>query len=159
MEGAPGDADGDLVARAELVGHADQSLRAEHDGVPALQRSDGRQSSRLSSQPGQFPLLIREAAVHGPERPGPQLVDLGGQPGQEPGWVAQRWAATRLVQPNLRDWVTEDVWLPRVDGALLGQSFFNLFTYNVTANAGYAELRPTSLPPPPTPVRATLSSW
>jgi hypothetical protein len=46
--------------------------------------------------------------------------------------------------------VTEDVWLPRVDGSVLGQSFFNLFTYNLTANAGYGELRPTSVPPPPT---------
>src|SRR4051812_40996948 len=34
---------------------------------------------------------------------------------------------------------------------MLGRSFFDLFTNNVTANAGYAELRPTSIPPPPTP--------
>jgi hypothetical protein len=56
-----------------------------------------------------------------------------------------------LVQPHVRNWVTEDVWLPRADGNIIGQSFFNLFTYNLTASGGYAELRPTSIPPPPTP--------
>ncbi|HEX4590951.1 MAG TPA: hypothetical protein VH120_13525, partial [Gemmataceae bacterium] len=61
------------------------------------------------------------------------------------------WAWTILAKEHLRNWVTEDVWLPRVDGYLLGQSFFDLFTYNVHGSAGYAELRPTSLPPGPWP--------
>jgi hypothetical protein len=56
-----------------------------------------------------------------------------------------------LTQPHVRNWITEDVWLPRADGNILGASFFNLFTYNVRANAGYGELRPTSVPPPPWP--------
>jgi hypothetical protein len=59
------------------------------------------------------------------------------------------WSWSFLTLPHLRNWVTEDVWLPRVDGNVLGASFFNLFTYNVRANGGYAELRPTSVPPPP----------
>ncbi len=61
------------------------------------------------------------------------------------------WAWTLLAKEHVRDWVTEDVWLPRVDGYLIGQSFFDLFTYNVWGSAGYAELRPTSVPPGPWP--------
>jgi hypothetical protein len=64
--------------------------------------------------------------------------------------IHENYSWSGLIQPRVRNWVTEDVWLPRVDGSILGQSFFNLFTYNLTANAGYAELRPTSVPPPPT---------
>jgi hypothetical protein len=62
-----------------------------------------------------------------------------------------QWAYTIWAKPHVRDWVTEDVWLPRADGYLIGQSFFNLFTYNAWASAGYAELRPTSVPPFPWP--------
>jgi hypothetical protein len=62
-----------------------------------------------------------------------------------------QWAWTIWSKEHVRNWVTEDVWLPRVDGYLLGQSFFDKFTYNAWGNAGYAELRPTSLPPPPWP--------
>src|SRR5206468_2999884 len=58
-------------------------------------------------------------------------------------------AATLLTRPHIRNWVTETAWLPRADGYLLGQSFFDLFTYNLQANAGYAELHPTEKPPPP----------
>jgi hypothetical protein len=61
-------------------------------------------------------------------------------------------AASLLVKPNLRDWVTEDVWLPRADAVVLGRSFFDLFTYNLWANAGYGELRPTQVPPFPSPL-------
>lgn len=60
-----------------------------------------------------------------------------------------QWAWTLLAEPRLRDWVTETEWLPRADGYLLGQSFFDLFTYNARASAGYAQLRPTDVPPPP----------
>jgi hypothetical protein len=59
------------------------------------------------------------------------------------------WAWTVLAEPHIRNWVTETEWLPRTDGWLLGQSFFNLFTYNVHASAGYARLEPTDVPPPP----------
>lgn len=59
------------------------------------------------------------------------------------------WAWTLLAEPRLRDWVTETEWLPKGDGYLIGQSFFELLTYNVHASAGYAQLRPTEEPPPP----------
>jgi hypothetical protein len=56
-------------------------------------------------------------------------------------------AATVLAEPNLhRPWVTEAQWLPRVDGYWLGQSFFDLFTYNTWASAGYAKLQTYNLP-------------
>jgi len=56
------------------------------------------------------------------------------------------WAWTGLVEPRLRDWITETEWLPRADGWLIGQKFFDLFTYNVHGSAGYARLRPTEEP-------------
>jgi hypothetical protein len=59
------------------------------------------------------------------------------------------WAWTALVEPRIRNWVTETEWLPRADGVLIGESLFNVFTYNVQASAGYAQLQPTHLPPPP----------
>jgi hypothetical protein len=59
------------------------------------------------------------------------------------------WAWTVLVDQRIRDWVTETSWLPRVDGYWLGQSIFDVFTYNVRASAGYSHLQPTSQPPPP----------
>jgi hypothetical protein len=59
-----------------------------------------------------------------------------------------QWAGTLLGKFHVRNWVTEDVWLPRADGYLIGRSFFDLFTYNLWASAGYGELRPTSIPPP-----------
>ena len=59
------------------------------------------------------------------------------------------FAATALAEANIRPWVTETQWLPRIDANALGVSFFDLFTYNVRANAGYAIFHPTSVPPPP----------
>ena len=58
-----------------------------------------------------------------------------------------------LVEPRIRDWVTETSWLPRADGRILGWSFFDLLTYDAKASVGYAQLKPTALPPPP--VQAT----
>jgi hypothetical protein len=59
------------------------------------------------------------------------------------------WAWTFLVQPGIQDWMTETAWLPRADGYLLGQSLFDIFTYNAHGSMGYAQLQPTHLPPPP----------
>lgn len=59
------------------------------------------------------------------------------------------WAWTALTEVNIRNWVDETEWLPRADGYLLGQSFFDLLTYNAHASAGYARLRTTDQPPPP----------
>ncbi|MBY0527816.1 MAG: hypothetical protein K2R98_30750 [Gemmataceae bacterium] len=61
------------------------------------------------------------------------------------------WAWTVLAQPHIRYWVSESEWLPRGDGYLIGQSFFNLFTYNTHVSAGYAELFPAKTQPEPTP--------
>jgi hypothetical protein len=59
------------------------------------------------------------------------------------------WAAA-LVQPKLgRNWETQTEWLPRVDGAVTGQSFWDLFNYNVRGSAGYGLLRPAQTPPFP----------
>jgi hypothetical protein len=59
------------------------------------------------------------------------------------------WAWTFLTQPGIRNWVNQTEYLPRVDGWLIGQSFFDLLTYNAHASGTYARLRPTDVPPPP----------
>jgi hypothetical protein len=61
----------------------------------------------------------------------------------------QNWAWTVLVEPHLRDWVTETMWLPKVDGYLLGETFLDRFVYSAKVDAAYARLRTTSQPPPP----------
>src|SRR5262249_4978054 len=59
------------------------------------------------------------------------------------------WAVAGLVEPRLRPWVTETEWLPRFDGWLVGQSFFDRLTYNGWVNAANANLQRTSDPLPP----------
>ncbi len=59
------------------------------------------------------------------------------------------WAWTLFGQAHLRNWITETEWMPKVDGYLIGQKFFDLFTYNGRAEAGYAHLMPAHQPPPP----------
>ncbi len=58
------------------------------------------------------------------------------------------WAWTLLTEKRIRNWVTETEWLPRADGFLYGQSFLELFSYNVRGDAGYGLLKPTAIPPP-----------
>jgi hypothetical protein len=58
------------------------------------------------------------------------------------------WAWTFLTEQRIRNWVTETDQLPGVDGYLIGQSFFDLLTYNAHASAGYYHLEPSSAPPP-----------
>jgi hypothetical protein len=60
------------------------------------------------------------------------------------------WAWTGLVEPRLRNWVTEAQALPRFDGWLLGWSPWDVLTYNAHASAGYFNLRFTHDPPPGT---------
>jgi hypothetical protein len=58
--------------------------------------------------------------------------------------------ASGLVLPKVgQDWMTRTEWLPRVDGAVVGQSFWDLFVYDARANAGYANLRPSTDNPLP----------
>lgn len=60
------------------------------------------------------------------------------------------WGGSLLVKPRLRRWVTETAWLPRVEGRLVGWTPWNLLTYNAKASLGFAQLRPTTVAPPPT---------
>jgi hypothetical protein len=62
------------------------------------------------------------------------------------------WAWTALVEPRIRNWVTETEWLPKGDGYLIGQSLFNLLTYDAHASAGYAMLRIGQVPGDPVTV-------
>jgi hypothetical protein len=61
------------------------------------------------------------------------------------------WAWTGIAEPRIRNWVTETEWLPRFDGYLLGESFFDLLTYNAHASVAYAQLKVTNVPPFPDP--------
>jgi hypothetical protein len=54
------------------------------------------------------------------------------------------WAWSVLAEPHDRGWVTETQWLPKFEGHLIGQKFFDLFTYNIRTSAGYAHLFPTT---------------
>src|SRR6185312_4494921 len=55
-----------------------------------------------------------------------------------------------LISPRLgQDWMTRTEWLPRLDGSILGQSFFDRLVYNGRANVGYAQLSPASVAPFP----------
>ena len=61
----------------------------------------------------------------------------------------ENWAWTGLVEPRIRNWVTETQSLPSLDGYLIGESFFDRITYNAWAGAGYFDLRLTSNNEPP----------
>jgi hypothetical protein len=54
------------------------------------------------------------------------------------------WAYSALIEPRIRNWVTETEWLPRLDGYLIGQSFFDRLTYNGWASIGFARFRPSN---------------
>jgi hypothetical protein len=59
------------------------------------------------------------------------------------------WAYTLLVEPNLRNWITETEALPRLDGYLLGVSLFDRLTSNTSADLGYFILHRSTDPEPP----------
>lgn len=61
----------------------------------------------------------------------------------------QFWAAGLTEVRFDRPWNAETQWLPRLDGAVIGQSFFDLFVYSARANAGYALARPGQTNPYP----------
>jgi len=58
------------------------------------------------------------------------------------------WAWTALAQTRIQYWMTDTDYLPKVDGYLIGEKLFDLFTYNVRGDATYAHLQPGDLPPP-----------
>jgi hypothetical protein len=57
----------------------------------------------------------------------------------------QNWAWSVLIDPDITRWWTRTEWLPRGDGWLIGQSFFDRLTYNAHASAGYAQLKPAAV--------------
>ena len=74
-----------------------------------------------------------------------QEFDLG--PNQETyaqatGRWGNLWAQGLVGQRLGQTWMTRSNWLPRVDGAVVGQSFWDLFVYDARANAGYNRFRP-----------------
>lgn len=48
-----------------------------------------------------------------------------------------------------RDWITETQWLPNLRGAVVGQSFWDIFQYEARGGAAYARLRPSEVNPLP----------
>jgi hypothetical protein len=64
------------------------------------------------------------------------------------------WAWAALVEPRLREWITETMWLPRLDAWLIGQNFFNFLTYDAHPSIAWASLNlensPTQNPISPT---------
>jgi hypothetical protein len=57
----------------------------------------------------------------------------------------QNWMWSVLVQPGITPWWTQTEWLPRGDGWLIGQSFFDRLTYSAHTSATFAHLRPASV--------------
>lgn len=58
------------------------------------------------------------------------------------------WAWTLIGEPRIRNWVNETERAPEASGYLIGQSFFDLLTYNAHASAGYDRLMTSHVPPP-----------
>lgn len=59
------------------------------------------------------------------------------------------WSGLAQVNVN-RPWVTETQWLPRLDAALIGESFFDTLVSTTRASGGYALFRPVEQGPPAT---------
>ena len=65
-------------------------------------------------------------------------------------WNDGNFWASGLAEARVhRPWVGETQWLPRLDGALVGQSFFDFLVYSARANAGFALARPSEVNPFP----------
>ncbi len=63
--------------------------------------------------------------------------------------VGTPYAWTLESDAHIRSWINEGIWLPRVDGYLIGQSLIdNLFTYSAHGSAGYGQLRISTDPEP-----------
>src|SRR5262249_20487222 len=57
-------------------------------------------------------------------------------------WNQRQFWAAGLVDPRFdQPWIAQTQWLPRLDGAIIGQSFFDRFVYSARASAAYAEAR------------------
>jgi hypothetical protein len=74
------------------------------------------------------------------------------------------WAWSALVEPRIRNWVTETQSLPRLDGWLIGQDLFERLTYNTHVNLEYVRLATSTdnLPPVSStdvPTNTARASW
>ena len=58
------------------------------------------------------------------------------------------WAWSGLVEQRIRNWVTETDQLPAFEGHLIGESFFDLLSYNARGSAGYYQLNTSHDPQP-----------
>ena len=81
-----------------------------------------------------------------------QEFDLG--PSQETfaylTWQRDQFWASGLALPRLgQNWMTRTEWLPKLEGAITGQSFFDWLVYNTRASAGYAQLSTSNVTPFP----------
>lgn len=79
-------------------------------------------------------------------------------------WQNDNYSISGIVEPRLRRWVTMTQNLPRFDGWLIGQSFFNAITYSTHANLEYASLRTSTDPLPQVsvtdvPTNTGRASW
>ena len=65
--------------------------------------------------------------------------------------ASENWYGSVLLQDQLnQDWWTVTEWLPKVDGAVVGETFLqDRLVYTAEASAGYAQLRPAVVPPLP----------
>ena len=58
-----------------------------------------------------------------------------------------QWDWNILAQQRLvRYWDTTVNWLPKAEGALIGQSLADLFTWNIKGSVGYGQLQPPTVP-------------
>jgi hypothetical protein len=63
-------------------------------------------------------------------------------------WQRNNWWLSGLIEPHFdRPWVPETAWLPKVDGALIGQSLLDRIVYSGRASAGFAMNYPTQTNP------------
>lgn len=65
------------------------------------------------------------------------------------GSTGQFFGSLLVQGGQQRNWMTETRWLPKVSGAVMGQSFFDLVTYTSRADVGYAQFRPSTISPLP----------
>ncbi|HEV3438479.1 MAG TPA: hypothetical protein VG122_14040, partial [Gemmata sp.] len=63
-------------------------------------------------------------------------------------WQQNNYLVNGLIEPHVdRPWIAETSWLPRVDGALIGQSFLDRIVYSGQTSVGYAMAHPTETNP------------
>lgn len=67
-------------------------------------------------------------------------------------------AVTLLTEPNIRPWISETQWLPKVEGHLIGQSFFDMFTYHTWGSVAYARSNIYRSPPTEYPLGIPVNS-